>query len=267
MPDSVAPPSPARRQTLRTLAHHGAIAATRVLPGSTALWGIPFAPHATATTSGAAAWPPPSMALEYVIDGQRSGMAIRASGGLRWQCNAHRYRAELSMVALVIFRRTQVSSGAIDMGHLEPSRFEDHQRRIQHAEFDAALGRVRYGSGAERDWPAGGQDRVSLLLSLGPLVQAAMARGETRISLPVSDAKNWQLWTYALSSTETVSTPVGPIPAIRLQRTDAHRREQDTEIWLAPSLHMLPVRLRIHEANGDVADQRLKAHTPLPALP
>jgi len=29
------------------------------------------------------------------------------------------------------------------------------------------------------------------------------------------------------------------------------------EVWLAPSMKHLPVRLRISQANGDVADQRL----------
>jgi hypothetical protein len=39
------------------------------------------------------------------------------------------------------------------------------------------------------------------------------------------------------------------------------RKEYDTrvELWLARTLDYLPARLRITQANGDVADQQLKS--------
>jgi len=43
--------------------------------------------------------------------------------------------------------------------------------------------------------------------------------------------------------------------------TRAPRRPYDTrlELWIAPSLNYLPVRIRVTQANGDFVDQKLRA--------
>ena len=56
---------------------------------------------------------------------------------------------------------------------------------------------------------------------------------------------------------ETLDLPSGPLQARRLARTPRKPHDSTVEVWLAPSLGHLPVRLRVAQANGDVADQRL----------
>jgi len=202
----------------------------------------------------------PSIGLDYAISGVRSGVTMSAHGALRWQRNAKAYEAHLSMVAFIVFKREQVSTGELLGPILRPRHFEDRKRRIQVADFSAERGRVRYGSGAERDWPAQGQDRVSMLMALGPLLTQALLAGHSQITLPVSGGDNWSVWQFDIQGRETVSTPSGPWPAWRLERSDAGAAQQATRLWLAPSLHHLPVRLLMREANGDTADQQLSAH-------
>lgn len=232
----------------------------RAALGGLAAWA---APMVSAQTQ---AWPT-SVALDYAIQGTRSGIAMRASGGLTWQRNDRAYLARLHMSAFVVFKREQISSGQLTPTGLQPRVFEDHKRRIQRADFDTNAHVARYSNGHQMDWPVNGQDRVSMLIALGPLAARAQSQGERRVSLPVSDGNDWQTWAFDIDGRETVDTPAGPWPAVRLTRSDADTRGQRTQLWLAPSLQWLPVRLLIREANGDTADQRLQAHRPLPPLP
>jgi hypothetical protein len=41
-----------------------------------------------------------------------------------------------------------------------------------------------------------------------------------------------------------------------------HTYDNRVEVWLAPALGHLPVRILWTQANGDVVDQRLASHTP-----
>ena len=44
----------------------------------------------------------------------------------------------------------------------------------------------------------------------------------------------------------------------------APRRPFDTrlELWIAPSMNYLPVRIRVTQSNGDFVDQKLRASEP-----
>ena len=55
-----------------------------------------------------------------------------------------------------------------------------------------------------------------------------------------------------------LSKPLLPTRGTRkLTKEPTVEFDQRIEVWLAPSLGHLPVRMRITQANGDVADQRL----------
>jgi hypothetical protein len=59
--------------------------------------------------------------------------------------------------------------------------------------------------------------------------------------------------------------PFGEINAIKLNRKPRREFDQHIELWFAPTLSYLPVRLRITNANGDFVDQLLNtAEKPSP---
>ena len=61
---------------------------------------------------------------------------------------------------------------------------------------------------------------------------------------------------------EVLDLPAGSISALKLQRLPRrdHDYDQKAELWLAPALGYLPVRIRITQASGDFADLRLRSH-------
>ena len=77
---------------------------------------------------------------------------------------------------------------------------------------------------------------------------------------------NWQSpameQTLARLGKETL--PAGEVVARKLTRSPRREFDRKVEIWLAPSLSHLPVRLRITEQNGDFVDMKLDE---LPVLP
>jgi hypothetical protein len=55
----------------------------------------------------------------------------------------------------------------------------------------------------------------------------------------------------------TMSLPAGEFKVRHLVRQPRKEFDSRVEMWLAPSLNHLPVRLRVTQSNGDVADQQL----------
>ena len=51
--------------------------------------------------------------------------------------------------------------------------------------------------------------------------------------------------------------PIGEHQALLLRREPLHPHDQTLELWFAPALGYLPVRLTISQANGDRLDQLL----------
>ena len=58
---------------------------------------------------------------------------------------------------------------------------------------------------------------------------------------------------------DTRYLPYGDLPSLKLNRNPRKEFDQRIELWLAPSLDYLPVRLRITNANGDSVDQLLRS--------
>jgi hypothetical protein len=69
-------------------------------------------------------------------------------------------------------------------------------------------------------------------------------------------------WTFTVEATETLNLPAGTLPALKLQRLPRRDYDQKAELWLAPDMGYLPVRIKITQANGDFADLRLRSSGP-----
>lgn len=222
-------------------------------------------PPATETVDLDARVAPP-MRLLYEVSGQARQLPYAARGELLWSHDGHHYRARLEIGAFLLGARVQTSEGELAAGGLAPRRFADRSRSEQAAHFDREAGRIRYSANTP-DAPLlpGAQDRLSLLLQLGAVLAANPARrapGST-LTLQTSGAREAEPWLVQVAGPETLDLPAGPLEAWRLVREP--RRPYDTrmELWLAPSLGWLPVRVRLTQANGDTVDQRLRASEPL----
>ena len=73
-----------------------------------------------------------------------------------------------------------------------------------------------------------------------------------------ASARSASRWVFRVAQTEPLELPAGTITALKLQRVPEDEHDQRADLWLAPSVHYLPVRLRITQSSGDFVDLRLK---------
>lgn len=218
------------------------------------------------TSSLPPAQPPGPVELRYEIDGRAKGLSYSADAQLRWQPSGNRYSAELEISAFLVGSRVQTSRGRLDAQGLSPERFGDKRRGNEKAaHFDQAGQRIRYSNNAP-DTPLlpGAQDRLSVFVQLAALFQArprAYAAGQT-IRLQVAGTGDADTWAFQVGPEESLALPAGTLQARRLTRGPRNEHDSTVDIWLAPDLQHLPVRIRITEPNGDLADQRLRLRPP-----
>ena len=222
-----------------------------------------------------AASPPPahvpgSVELLYDISGQAKSLRYSADARLRWQVDGSRYEAELEISAFLVGSRVQTSRGRLGAAGLEPERFGDRRRSTEKAaHFDTASQRIRFSSNAP-DAPLrpGAQDRLSVFLQLAGLLNArpeAYADG-AHLSLQVAGTGSAEEWRFLIGPLQDVQLPAGQVSARKLTREPRHEHDSRIEIWLAPALQHLPVRIRVTEADGGQADQRLRQLPTLSAV-
>lgn len=210
---------------------------------------------------------PGSVELLYDISGQAKSLRYSADASLRWRIDGSRYEAELEISAFLIGSRVQTSRGRLGAAGLEPERFGDRRRSTEKAtHFDTASQRIRFSSNAP-DAPLrpGAQDRLSVFLQLAGLLNARPEAyaDSAQLSLQVAGTGSAEEWRFRIGPLQALELPAGQVSARKLTREPRHEHDSRIEIWLAPALQHLPVRIRVTEADGGQADQRLRQ---LPAL-
>lgn len=237
---------------------------------------IPQAP----STPSAPALPPPTAPgprvstahlpadgqLDYQVKGLYKGLNYNASGELTWHFEAERYEAQSTVKAFLLGSRVHTSVGRVTPQGLAPERFGDRSRTEKAAHFDYATQRIRYSrNSADAALLPGTQDQLSVSLQLALMLQAqpsAYVEG-LALSLPVSNASYTEEWKFQIGPLTELDLPAGTVTARLLTRSPRREFDKTLQVWLAPALGYLPVRLRITEHNGDFVDQLLDT---LPAM-
>ena len=228
------------------------------------------APPGSGTGQAPSTAPPPvrlpaPARLAFDVSGQAKKFAYSARAELLWQHDGSRYEARQEISAFLVGSRAQSSRGAVTAQGLQPERFSDKSRSEQAAHFDYAKGRVTFSANTP-DAAAGPgvQDRLSVFIQLGALLAADPGRfvPGTQLTLTTVSARAADRWTFTVEGPETLELPSGPTPALKLQRLPRKDYDQKAELWVAPGLGYLPVRIRITQANGDFADLLLRSSGP-----
>ena len=221
-------------------------------------------PPATPTTAPPAApalppsQPPASTRLAYDIEGVIKGLTYRASGTFDWTLAAGRYEARTEMSMFLVGSRVQTSAGTVGPDGLRPERFSDKRRSEVATHFEQGAGRIRFsGNAPEAVLMPGAQDRLSLFMQLAGLLQARPHVAGDVIEFQVAGTGDAEPWRFEVGELQELALPAGTVPARWIRRLPRKPHDSTVEMWLAPSMNHLPVRLRISQANGDVADQRL----------
>ena len=206
---------------------------------------------------------PPPTRLEFEVTGRAKGFGYHASAELLWQHDATSYSAHQEIKVIFLGSRSQDSVGSVTAHGLQPRRFADRARSERTALFDFASGRVTFSANTPAAPIApGAQDRLSVFLQLGSLLAAAPERypAGTQLAMTTVSARAADVWTFTVEGDQTLDLPIGALRAVQLQRMPRRADDQKAQVWLAPNLGYLPVRIRLTEANGDFAELNLKSH-------
>ncbi len=204
---------------------------------------------------------PPSADLRYDVSADSKGMPYSARGHLKWEQDGQRYKTSMEISVLFLGSLTQTSEGQINAKGLVPERFTDRKRSERAAHFDHATQRIRYSNNAP-DAPLlpGVQDRLTVNLQLAALFNAqpsAFREGQT-LRLPVSGVDASEIWLFQVGPQTRLTVPAGDFEVRKLTRSPRRPYDRMVEVWLAPALHHLPVRMRVTEPNGDYFDLQLR---------
>ena len=177
--------------------------------------------------------------------------------------------AQATGVLAVFYSGTlqQSSSGTLGEQGFVPHRYTEKRgkRPQRQFEFDNTRRRIRLdgNDGAAYPFPAGTQDRLSIFFQLGLLARngdPALQPGRQFV-LPLAGSHRVDEPFFRVIGKVTLETNAGPFETLRIA---AHKPgDPDAprfDLWLAPSLQMLPVRIRVHEKSGGsaIVDQLLR---------
>jgi len=202
---------------------------------------------------------PRSMRLHYQVTALVRRQPWSGAGELVWRHDGDSYEATLEISAPLLPTRTQHSTGRITADGLAPSRFSDKVRSEQAAHFERDKGKVSF-SGNTPDAPLlpGAQDRLSVLLQLSAMIAGEPAKfpPATTISIQTASTRDAEPWLFTVEREEALQLPGGTLSGLKLIRNPRREYDQKIELWLAPGMDYVPVRLRLTQPNGDSVDQQ-----------
>ena len=226
-------------------------------PASSAQASPPAGPPLTAAAANGDRFdPPPSVTLTY--DAFMNGVRNQ-TGELAWINEDGHYRLRVAVPIIFFGTFEFISEGGFDVNGIAPSRYvEKRGRRAEyvtdfHRDGTPTLSFSR--SGQTVPLAPGAQDRFSVMMQL-----ASYARGNperyTQLGVTheftVVDTDSSEVWPVQYVGPETLRTPQGYVETrhfTRLPRKAGDERRVD--IWLAPSLDWMPVRVKQTEPSGN----------------
>ncbi|HSM21179.1 MAG TPA: DUF3108 domain-containing protein, partial [Rubrivivax sp.] len=250
------------------------LAADAPLPAPLAAASAPEVAQAPA--QAAFDWPP-STRLSYRLTGNYRG-PVEGQAQVEWLRAGTRYQVHMEVsigpfFAPLMSRRVS-SEGEITPEGLRPSRYDEETRIVTRDPRRLVIfldaDRVRLPGGAELPRPAGVQDSASQFVQLTWLftMQPELLQPGTNITLPLALPRRVQDWVYEVQQPERLYTPAGAVTALHVKPRREAMRPGDlaAEMWVAPSLQNLPVRIVIRQDEETYVDLLIE-RLPLQAEP
>ncbi|MCF8168559.1 MAG: DUF3108 domain-containing protein [Rhodoferax sp.] len=225
-------------------------------------------PPATVTNARAQGTPPGAVAIPapvrllYDINGEIKGFPYIVKGDLSWQHDQKTYEARLEISHFLLGSRVQTSKGALSAQGLAPLRFGDKVRSEVAAHFERSKGKVSFSANTpDAALQPGAQDQLSVFIQMAALLggDPAQFRAGSRLSFQAVGPRSSDEWVFEVGATETLDLPGGSVAAVKLMRSPTSEFDSRGEIWFAPGMDYMPVRIRLTQANGDFADQLWKS--------
>ncbi|WP_395823922.1 DUF3108 domain-containing protein [Collimonas sp.] len=208
---------------------------------------------------------PPSADLSYAIQAKQSGLTISGAGLVQWQVGDKNFSVKSETRAMIVGKILEASSaGAIDDYGLAPTQFVNKRFRKEATTttFHRDNGTIRFSeSDASYPLKGGEQDRTSIIWQLISVARAAPKQfkpGSDWIFF-VAGMHDAEAWTFKVIKNEKISTPMGELETVHIFKAPPpDAKDQQLDLWLAPSLEWYPVRLRFTDPNKDYVEQNLQ---------
>ena len=218
---------------------------------------------ATAGTSGVSPLPvysyviPASTRLKYDVSGTISGFKYYVGGELLWLQDGNNYTARLGIRHFLLGSRVQTSKGLLSTLGLEPKRFSDKVRSEVAAHFERDKGKISFSANTpDVALLPMAQDQLSVFIQLASIwaAQGQRLAPGSQIAFQAVGARTAEQWAFTVGEPETLRIDDKPWPAHKLTRERSGDFDTRVELWLAPALDYLPVRIRLTQSNGDEVD-------------
>ncbi|MEO5669537.1 MAG: DUF3108 domain-containing protein [Ramlibacter sp.] len=202
-------------------------------------------------------WPADSR-VNYRLGGQFRSGELNGSARVQWQRQGTRYETRVEIDVTLLASLVLTSQGDVTPQGLFPRSYEELRRSGPRG---AKLGdtNITLADGRSVPRPDGVQDTASQFVELGRRFATGREILEVGRSVNVWMARPGavDLWTYDIVSREMLQTPrLGAVDTFHLKpRPIANPRGNITaEMWFAPSLQYLPVRIRVSMGEDTYVD-------------
>jgi hypothetical protein len=198
---------------------------------------------------------------------------------VQWVRQGARYQVHLDVTigpsfAPLIWRR-MTSDGELGEQGLSPRRYDEATRLPFQAPRRFTMNftpeQVTLANGSVQATLPGVQDAASQFVQLTWLFTTRpdlLAAGRT-VTMPLALPRRVGRWTYDILGQESLTTSFGELDAYHLKPRLGDRppgKELSAEMWIAPTLQYLPVRIRIEQDVDTFVDLMLDG-LPLQAAP
>ena len=201
---------------------------------------------------------PASTRVTYVLTGNYRG-EVNGNAQVEWIRVGSRYQVNLDFIigpefAPIIARRMR-SEGDLTADGLAPNQYDEdtqvmfRERRRVRVMFEPDA--VVLANGDRRERLRGVQDTASQFVQLTYLftTRPELLRVGGTVEVPLALPRNVDRWIYDVIAEVEIQTPFGPLAAFHLKpkRVRPMSRDLTAEIWFAPQLKYLPVRIRVEQ--------------------
>lgn len=242
-----APPSPASQISAADVA-----SARSATPGTPDAPGTPFE------------WPA-STQIRYVLTGWYRG-EVQGSAQVEWVRQGMRYQVHLDVIIgpsfAPLMSRRMTSDGVLGNHGLQPLRYDEETRvglgqprRLSiHFEPDAVV--LPNGRRYERTLTV--QDAASQFVQLTWMftLQPELLRQGRTVDFMLALPRHVDRWVFDVIGEEALQAPFGTVETVHIRPRRVARPGSDrtAEVWVAPRLQYLPVRIRIRQDEETFVD-------------
>ncbi|MEP7301612.1 MAG: DUF3108 domain-containing protein, partial [Caldimonas sp.] len=231
---------------------------------SSPIAALPAETPASSPAAEAFVWPTATR-VSYILNGYWRG-ELDGRAEVEWIRVGERYQVNVVLFAgpefAPIFSRRMTSEGRIAESGLVPDRYdEDTQvmfRDRRRVSVVFAPDTVLLGNGQQRERLAGVQDTASQFIQFTWMFgsQPEQLRVGNSFEFPLALPRSLNRWTYDVAGEETLHTSFGPLATFHLKPRRGARRPGEwlVEMWFAPELRFLPVRIHIEQEAGTFVD-------------